>query len=364
MFTNVYGGFQPYIQTYYLDELDMEFPETLDELRDFLEKLHEIYPDVIPMTSYAGANYIFGNISQAFQFTDINSYLKLSGETVEFIGNNEEFRKALEYTREMVDEGLIDPAAFTQDESVLSTLLAQDGYNVGVIACGNMYSNILDTESEEYANLKFIGSLEGPDGYRSAQIDLSQASVRLAMVITSACQYPEEAFRLFDFFLSDDFAIKARVGFEGEQWEQAADGVIGRDGEQAWFSLLTPQEWVQPSTNVIWNQENFIHCNIMNHCEAADGTEKYPRAIEIVNQKVKELDSGECLPTLIMDTAEMTEYNELKELIVDNVNSNIAQFVLGNRDLSEFDDYCAELDSMGVDRYVELSQMAYDNLTQ
>ena len=102
----------------------------------------------------------------------------------------------------------------------------------------------------------------------------------------------------------------------------------------------------------------------MNHCEAADGTEKYPRAIEIVNQKVKELDSGECLPTLIMDTAEMTEYNELKELIVDNVNSNIAQFVLGNRDLSEFADYCAELDSMGVDRYVELSQMAYDNLTQ
>ncbi len=364
MFTNVYGGFQPYIQTYYLDELDMEFPETLDELRDYLEKLHEIYPDVIPMTSYAGANYIFGNISQAFQFTDINSYLKLSGETVEFIGNNEEFRKALEYTREMVDEGLIDPAAFTQDESVLSTLLAQDGYNVGVIACGNMYSNILDTESEEYANLKFIGSLEGPDGYRSAQIDLSQASVRLAMVVTSACQYPEEAFRLFDFFLSDDFAIKARVGFEGEQWEQAADGVIGRNGEQAWFSLLTPQEWVQPSTNVIWDQENFIHCNIMNHCEAADGTEKYPRAIEIVNQKVKELDSGECLPTLIMDTAEMTEYNELKELIVDNVNSNIAQFVLGNRDLSEFDDYCAELDSMGVDRYVELSQMAYDNLTQ
>ncbi|HIV92441.1 MAG TPA: extracellular solute-binding protein [Candidatus Eisenbergiella stercoravium] len=363
LITNVYGHWVPRIQTYFLDELGMELPETLDDLKAFLQKVKENYPDVIPMTAYANENYIFGNISQAFQFTDITTYLKLSDGKVEFIGNNEEFRKALEYTKEMVDEGLIDPAAFTQDKSVLATQVAQDGYNVAVLCSGYMIAQVYDTGSEEYNDFKLLGSMEGPDGYRSTQTDHKAASVQRAMVITSACQYPEEAFRLFDFFLSDDFALKARVGFEGEQWEKAADGVVGRDGEQAWFITTTiPMEWQKPSTNVIWDSENFTHCNILNHCEVAEVGKKYPTAAEIVGQNLMELDSGEEIPTFIMSSEDMTEYNELKDLIVDNVSSNISQFVLGNRDLSEFDDYCAELDSMGVDRYVELAQMAYDSL--
>ncbi len=361
--TNVYGHYPARIQTYYLDELGMELPQTLDDLKAFLVKLHETYPDVIPMTAYEGENDIFANISQAFQFTDVTTYLKNTDGKVEFIGNNEEFRKALEYTKEMVDEGLIDPAAFTQDQSVLSTLLAQDGYNVGVLCSGYNVAQVSDNEGDEYNSFRIIGTLEGPDGYRSTQVDRNAAGVNRSMVITSACQYPEEAFRLFDFFLSDDFALKARVGFEGEQWEKAAEGVMGRDGEQAWFTLLTVQEWQQPSTNVLWHQESFIHSNILNHCEATAGMQKYPVAGEIVKQNLKELDSGEAMPQLVMDAETMTEYNELKTLIVDNVNSNIAQFVLGNRDLSEFDDYCAELDSMGVDRYVELAQTAFDNLS-
>ena len=363
LITNVYGTYQPRIQTYFLDELGVELPETLDDLKAFLQKVKENYPDVIPMTAYADCNFIFANISQAFQFTDITTYLKLSDGKVEFIGNNEEFRKALEYTKEMVDEGLIDPASFTQDKSVLSTQVAQDGYNLAVIACGSMIAQVYDTGSEEYNDFKLLGSLEGPDGYRSSQVSRGSAAVQSCMVITSACEYPEEAFRLFDFFLSDDFALKARVGFEGEQWEKAADGVEGRDGEQAWFITTTiPMEWQKPSTNVIWDMENFTHCCIMNHCEVAELGKKYPTAAEIVGQNVMELDTKEDLPQFIMDVDDMTEYNELKNLIVDNVNSNIAQFVLGNRDLSEFDDYCAELNSMGVDRYVELAQKAYDSL--
>lgn len=362
--TNVYATYQPYVQTDFLEELNMELPVTLDELKAFLEAVHEAHPDVIPMTAYAENNYIFGNISQAFQYTDIETYLKVEDGTVQFIANNDEFKKALQYTKEMVDAGLIDPAAFTQDSNVLATQLSQDGNNVAVIACGNMFSNVYDTAGEEYQHLKLVGVLEGPDGYKSAQINRSAAKVRTSMVVTSACKYPEAAFRLLDFFLSDDFAICARVGFEGEQWEKAADGVLGRDGEQAWFSLLTTQEWVQPSTNVIWNNESFIHSNIMNHCEAALGVTMYPTSEEIVTQKVKEADTGEALPQLLMNSEDMQEYNELQMLIVDNVNSNIAQFVLGNRSLDEFDNFCTELDNMGTARYIELAQNAYDQITK
>ena len=365
MVTNVYSTYQPRIQYYYLDELGLELPKTLDDFRAFLEAVHEKYPDVIPMTAWADKNFIFANISQAFQFTNKDTYLKNNNGQVEFIGNNEAFLEAIKYTKQMVDDGLIDPAAFTQDMNVLSTRLAQEGYNVAVLACGNGYSSVLDSEGEEYINMGLVGALEGPEGYISAQIDPNATTVRTALVVTSACQYPEEAFRLFDFFLSDDFAIKARVGFEGEQWQKAADGVLGRDGEQAWFSLLTAQEWIQPSTNVIWNNERFIHSNIMNHCEAASGVSaKHVVSEEIVNQGIKEMNTYEYLPQLVMSSDEVGEYNELRTLIVSSVDANVAQFILGTRDISEFDDYCAELESMGVERYVELAQKAYSAMSE
>lgn len=363
-FTDVYSTFQPYIQMQFLEELGLDFPTTLDELRNVLEVIHENYPDVIPMTAYADANNIFANISQAFQYTNPQNYLKVNDGKVEFIANNEEFKAALQYTKEMVDEGLIDPAAFTQDQNVLATQLAQEGNNVAVLACGYFASGVCDAESEEYQNMKIIGLLEGPNGYKSAQVNKEAATIYTALAVTSACENPEAAFRLFDFFLSDEFALCARVGFEGEQWEKAADGAIARDGEQAWFSLLTTQEWVQPSTNVIWDLAFFTHHSIMNHCEAVTSGAKYVTASEIISQGIKEADTNEALPQLLMDAEMAQEYNEVKNLVMENVKSNIAHFVLGNRSLDEFDDYCAELEAMGVERYVELAQESYDMLTK
>lgn len=360
--TNVYATYQSYIQTQFLEEMDMELPTTLDEFREYLSAVHKAHPEISPWTSYKDNNYIFANISQAFQYTDIHTYLKVDNGKVEFIGNNENFKKALQYGREMVDEGLIDVASFTQDSNVLATQLAQDGLNMAAIGCGNMFSNVMDSEGEEYQSLKVIGLLEGPDGYVSAQ--LSPPKVSTSMVVTTACEHPDVAFRLFDYFLSDEFAICARVGFEGEQWEKAADGAIGRDGEQAWFTLLTAQEWVQPSTNVIWDMENFIHRNIMNHCEASAGVTAYPTSEEIVKQKVKEANTKEYLPQMIMDAEDGAEYREIRSLIVDSVNQNVVLFLLGDRSLDEFDTYCSELEAMGVERYVELAQKAYDVLTQ
>lgn len=360
MVTNLYGHWPARIQTAFLEELNMELPTTLDELRAFLEAVKEKHPDVIPMASFADANNILSNISQAYQFTDRNNYLKVNDGKVSFIGNNDLFKEAVEYTKGMVDDGLIDPASWTQDQTVFSTLLAQDGNNIAVAACGYSVANAFDSSSDEYMSLNLLGTLEGPHGYCATQTDFAAANVRVSMVVTSACEHVEEAVRLFDFCLSDDFAVKARVGFEGEQWKKAADGAIGRDGEQAWFTLLDTQEWIKPSTNVIWGNENFIHCNVMNHCEAVDNGEKYPPAKAIIAQDLKSKVTNEELPALVMDAETAAEYNELKDLIVKYVSTNAAQFILGNRDLSEWDAYCAELEAMGVARYVEMTQEAYD----
>ena len=358
------GHFLPRIQAHFLEELGEELPTTLDGLRDFLRKVKEKYPDVIPWTTYSTNNYIFSNISQAYQYTNKGNYCKVNNGKIEFIANNDLFKEAIEYTKAMVDEGLIDKQSFTQDKSVLSTVLAQDGYNAAVLGCGYNVSQILDAAGDEYKNLDIIGVLEGPYGYKSTQVDLSATAINTAMAITTACKYPEEAFRLFDFFLSYEFAMKARVGSEGAQWEKSADGAVGRDGEQAWFKMLGTPEWSAPATNVIWARVNFTMTDVMNHCEMDPTTSNYLTGQRYIEQGLFELDTNEATPNFLMSTEDYAEYLELLNLIVGHVNTNVSKFILGERSLDEWDAYCAEIEAMGLDRFLELSQNSYDSMQE
>ena len=83
-------------------------------------------------------------------------------------------------------------------------------------------------------------------------------------------------------------------------------------------------------------------------------------AINMVRAGFQNYVTGEQLPPLVMDIAESQEYNELQKLIVDYVNENAALFALGDKPMEEWDSY--ELNRMGLDRYIELAQEAYDAL--
>lgn len=367
LITNVYGGSYNRIQTNFLEALNMEMPRTIDELYEFLKGIRDNDVngngdpnDEVPMTTYAKYNYVFRMLSNAWQFTDCDTYLKVTDGKVSCIANNEYFLETVTFMKKLVDEGLLDPASFTQDESVTAAILAQEGDNVGIYACGNMYTNSMDSTGDEYQNMRMMPNLEGPYGYKSSMY--APATVRISGIITSACKNVDAAFRLLDWFLSESFALSARVGFEGEQWAAATEGMIGRDGTPAWFYLLTTQEWVQPSTNVIWDIESFIVSDIMNHCEMSATAAKYPTALDIQKWNFVGENTYEKLPQLLMSAEDMVEYNELKTLIVDQIDAAIAAFTLGDRSLDDFGAFCSELEAMGLERYVELAQTAYDAL--
>jgi putative aldouronate transport system substrate-binding protein len=51
-----------------------------------------------------------------------------------------------------------------------------------------------------------------------------------------------------------------------------------------------------------------------------------------------------------------------KTTLIDYVTEMIARFVVGDADINkEWDAYLAELDKIGIDRYLEIMQKAYDD---
>jgi putative aldouronate transport system substrate-binding protein len=179
-------------------------------------------------------------------------------------------------------------------------------------------------------------------------------------VITTACEHPEVAFRFSDFLLTEEASVSFRLGFEGSEWEAALPGENGRNGEQAKYKLLKPQEWIQPTTNVIWNNEGVTFANIMNFVYEAPDSPTGLAAINMIDAKFQDYVTDEYLPSLLYDAETSVEQTELQNLIVDYVNESVALFTLGDKPLSGWDSYVEDLQKMGVERYVELAQEAYD----
>ena len=365
MVTNMYANTKPRINEDFLANLEMEMPTTLDEMYDYLVAVRDNDAngngdpdDEIPMTgNETNIKFLYSTIGCCFQFTDYTTYLKVNenGE-VEFVANNDLFKQTVEYIKMLVDDELLDPAAFTQAQADHLTLNTQADALVGLDV--SYASNNYDSSSALWNALSIIPNLEGPDGYKATY--MTPLAVRRTLVMTKACENPEAAFRLFDLLLTDEAGAWGRLGVKDVDWKEAAEGLAGRDGDAAWYELIGAQVWTLPSQNHIWRTEAYLHGDVMNHVAEPADSSTGKLAAGVFKYNLKNEVTGELLPTLLMSAEDDAEYGDLKKLIVDYVNSSIASFALGGKSMDEWDAYVETINNMGVERYVELAQKAYD----
>jgi len=368
LITNIYAGYMFRYQSLFTKALGIKEPETLDEFYEMLVAFRDKDPngngkkDEIPMMGNAQYSQHLRVLGNCFQYTDPSTYLKVNDGVISFIGNNNLFKETIQFIKKLVDEGLFDPASFTQDAATHKTINIQDDVLVGVDTTGYYVASSYDTSMERYYTLEVMQALKGPYGYQSTP--LMPVSINRALVMTTACKYPAAAYRLMDMMLSEEAAVRARIGVKGEQWDDPEEGVPGRDGRQAKYKLLTPQEWVQPSTNVIWCNEAIVYSNVMNRVAAVKDSNGYYEVgyywgLKCQNYLSKTV-TGEHLPNLLMVGDVSVEYEDLRTLITKYVTENATRFILGDRPLSEWDSYVAEFERMGLNQYISIAQEAYD----
>jgi len=53
--------------------------------------------------------------------------------------------------------------------------------------------------------------------------------------------------------------------------------------------------------------------------------------------------------------------SQLKESLMEYIKSSMTRFIIGNLDIEDdWDDYLKRLDDLGLERYIEICQEAYD----
>jgi putative aldouronate transport system substrate-binding protein len=288
--------------------------------------------------------------------------VQVQNKKVSFVANTPQWREGLRYIRMLYRDGLIDPESFTQarDPGLKQKSETPSGQILGFVPSGSISAfNIYYGESGRYLEWVLVPPLKGPDGFQVAYT--GPYRILPKMEVTSAAKRPDVITRWADWFYTEEGTLTSNMGQEGVGWRKGEPGEVGANGKPAIFARLTPYGRKDPygweSTTLGDNRVDLF----LGRASVRDddqGPILY-RAANLYDQYRPD----EFLPYLWYSEDDAAEMAELQLAIKDYVVSSDAEFITDRKDLdgSDWDNYMRELEQIGVERYVELTQKAYDS---
>lgn len=365
-----------WINSSWLKKLNLEMPKTTDDIL----KVYRAFRDNDPngngkKDEYAlsGANIKTSWHSNpvdyfmcAFIYDDGGDRLSLENGKVDVNFNKPEFKEGLKFMNTMWKEKLIDPAAFTQDESTLK----QVGENPAAEILGSVtvgfFGGFTSLTGTRMKNYDAVPPLKGPNGVQTTgwyPYDYAAGQY----VITKACTNPELAYKWADWLYSDEATfLYIECGREGKEWKKASATDKDLNGN--------PAKWMRTDTYAYGEIQNVHYYQMGPSYRSREYRESwgspqdpyaekgYELRLQLETKPYEAFKPATVFPPVYMDASAVKEIAQIKTPINDYVNESIAAFVTGNMDIEkEWDKYTKNLESLNLKRYIELQQKAFDN---
>lgn len=356
----------------WLAAVDKEVPTTLDELYEVMVAFRDGDPngngaaDEIAASGVGvnGWHSIVPFFMSAFIATDNQPgryFVQPYDGTVDVVFNKDEWREGLTFLNKLYNEKLIDQESFTQDTALRKQKV--EANTIG-ICIANAPSSFCDTDTEAFTAFDVIAPVVGPNGVQSTGDTTTAVMVGYA-TITSACENPEIAFRWLDVLYDQNVNLDNIMGNQGVEWRYAEEGELGINGEPALWANLPAFTGIQQ--NVSWYQTvaNFRSAEWRLGQVGADeelyllraGMESRLYDSTTLYTPYKATD---VVPNnLYISADDNDEYSDIKTALYEYMYECTANFIVGNMSIeNDWDNYIAELDRIGLDRYLELVQGA------
>ncbi|QUI24464.1 extracellular solute-binding protein [Vallitalea pronyensis] len=359
-----------YIYKPWLDNLGLEEPKTTEDFYKVMKAFATEdpngngKPDEI---SLAGAYRGWGTQVQDFF---IGSFTELGGgryivdhDKVIARYTTDGWKEAMKYLQKLRQEGLLAPESFTQTGDGLK----QMGENPDDVILGAFTSGYqgcaLNLANERWKDYIALAPLEGPEGIRSAEYN-PYAYYIPGLSITDKCKHPEIAMALADLLYSEEMTMDNGFGPKGLGWDYIDDdsksGFI--EGEKAIYEQLMPLADQPP--NSYWKLGN----QFLTEKVFKGGYTENPWNInkvvyeDTINNYFPYVGGPEVRkPALKYTEEQAAEYATYDLTFRDHIDQMVAEFIVTDVDIdAAWDDYLSTLKSMGLDRFLELQQEAYD----
>lgn len=367
-------AYRAWINTTWLDALGLKMPTTTEEFYNTLKAFKEQDPngngiqDEIPMmgSSNGWNQNPIPFLMNAFVYTDPGkNYVYVEDRKIVPAFTKEEWKEGLIYINSLVSEGLISPLSFTQDVTQFKTILEnEDAQLMGCIAAASV--SVYAPDSKRVTDMDVLPPLTGPEGKCFAQYGPTVPAPQY--FITKDCENPDLAFQIADYMFDKEMSMVQRFGEPGVDW----DTNVG--------DLKSPYEESMGVKTGFREIENIWGVPQNSHWEGANPT--YRGGLDPMSAQGKGIDMETATGMSIMTPKAVPYYldkhpeelitryafteeelNDLATLRTDvdtYVKESMTRFAVGEMPITEWDNYIATLNSMGLDRYLEILQSGYD----
>jgi putative aldouronate transport system substrate-binding protein len=367
----------------WLKKLGLEQPKTTEDMVKVLRAFKTQDPngngkaDEIPLSASV-RDALIPYFMNAFIYNpqgtsgNNNSTLVLKDGKVDLQANKDGWREGLRYLSTLYKEGLIDKGAFTQNPDALqqqgdsgkvpilgSTTVLHLGIAVSIGAA--------DGRDKQY---DAVPPLTGPQGVNHAGYNFPSAPGATFVLTNKAT--PEEqiqAIKLLDYMFTDEGQINAFWGKEGKTWRKPQPGDVALDKSLKPLYAQIQQKPGATPPNSGWqalaqynNTERYRNSEaIATDIYSQAGYER--RLFEATKLYEGKEDKSAVYPywKVWIDPSLGSEMATLQTNIENYVQQNALQFITGSKNLdTEWDSYVKGLEGLGLKRYLEIQQTAYD----
>lgn len=361
-----------WMNTAWLEELNLEVPTNLDEFYNVLVAFKEAHPDCYPIlgsSQVKQGDFILW-IMNSFIYDDNIDHLNVdeNGQlSAAYV--TDMWKEALIYVRKLVDEGLYPVECFTMDRATTMTEILRNGDGEGNCNVGmflNGANNLMTENTPWWPDFDGIAPLEGPYGTQFAHY--TQPTATNCWFVTKDCENPDLAAKvgIWMFDPTEEVWVRGRYGVEGEHRLAPTVAESCYEGFPALFEQIVDL-WPLNGDNQIWRNNFPGFCwlgdqGMMETGDPDDWIHKIPQATTLIAQYTP--DEGEYVPVLLYTAAETEQINNIRTDLRNWIDETKVLFVTREMSIEDdWDEYIETCWDIGLQEFLDVSQACYDRMT-
>lgn len=351
----------------WLDELGLKVPVTLDDWYTVLKAFKEKKKADAPLLVYNTGVPAYGQIISAFDICADGSSLNPNGGFFQVGGKvkygpiQSAYKDYLTLMAKWYKEGLVDPDFMGRTDAGFQVLAPTNliaTNKTGLVPTiwgrtANAYIVRGDVKDNPKFYLQAVGAPKKVAG-QQIHFNLPSYPVRVGVAITKACKDPAAAVRWLDQMYTAEGSTIINYGKEGDTFTMKdgkptfTDKVIHPTGK------YTPQQMM--ALAVRWDGPGLVDWKRMWQVYSASGQGEMLKAYNVWDQD----DIDYVMPPVTLTQAEATENSNIMPDITTYVTEMTVKFIIGREPLSGFDAFVKQINSMKIDRAIQIQQAALD----
>jgi putative aldouronate transport system substrate-binding protein len=353
------------VRTDILTKLNLSVPKTWDDLTGVLRKMREAYPNNYPFSDrwstppLPGANNLLSIVSQNYGAWAGWAWLPTTWDAAtskfQFSGATESYKQTLTYLNGLVKEKLLDPESFTQtDDAARQKFATGKSFVISCNAQTLVNEARLDIAKIPGATVIKIPQPMGPLGAVKQGTRLENG-----IMISSKAKDSKNFVALLQFidwlWYSDEGQMFAKWGVQGTTYTGSyATNDFKLNSDITWAGI---NPGAPKSLQVEYGFANgvFAYGGSTVHLESQFSDEE--KEFQKVMTARRTLEQP---PPHPLNADEREQASLWETGLKDHTFQNTLKFILGQRPLSDWDAYVAELKAKNMDQYVTMVNGAYE----